>query len=60
MFLAVTISVEILEMTGVMSKCVKMSSREAVFSLNRRGIKLEWELCDVPMRMIFTGKRGGG
>lgn len=60
MFLAVMISGEILEMTDIMSKCGKMSSREAVSFLNRRSIKLEWELCHVPMNMIFTRKHDGG
>lgn len=54
------ISVEILEMTDIMSNCGKMSSSEAVSFLNRRGIKLEWEICDVPMKMIFTRKHDGG
>lgn len=54
------ISVEILEMTDIMSKWGKRSSREAVSFLNKRGIKLEWELCDVPMKMIFTRKLDGG
>lgn len=59
MFLAVMISVEILEMTDIMSKCGKMSGREAVSFLNRKGIKLKWELCDVPIKMIFTRKLDG-
>lgn len=59
-FLAVMIGVEILEMTNIMNKFGKISVREAVSSLNRRGIKLECELCDIPMRMIFTGKHGSG
>lgn len=48
MFLAVMISVEILEMTDIISKLGKRSGEEAVPSLNRRDINLEWELCDVP------------
>lgn len=53
-------SVEILEMTQMMSKVCKIS--KGVFSAleNRRSMKLEWEVCDVPMKMIFTGKYGGG
>lgn len=60
MFLAVMISVEILEMTDIMTKLGKMSSREAVSSLKTKALKLEWELCDVPIKMIFTGKHGSG
>lgn len=60
MFLAVMISVEILEMTDIMTKLGKMSSRETVSSLNTKALKLEWELCDVPIKMIFTGKHGSG
>lgn len=54
------ISMEILERTDIMSRLGKMSGREAVSFLNRRDIKLEWELCHVPMKMIFAGKHGGG
>lgn len=60
MFLAVMISVEILEMTDIMTKLGKMSSREAVSSLNTKALKLEWELFDVPIKMISTGKHGSG
>lgn len=54
------ISVEILEMTDIMTKLGKMSSREAVSSLNTKALKLEWELFDVHIKMISTGKHGSG
>jgi len=38
-----------------------MSSKGVVSSLeNRRGIKLGQELCDAPVKVVFTGKCGGG
>lgn len=59
-FVTVMASVEILEMTYLMSKVCKMSSKGVTSSLeNRRCIKLEWDVCDVPTKMTFTGMCGG-
>lgn len=54
-------SVEILEMTYMMSKVCKMSSKGVISPLeNRRCIKLEWDTCVVSVKKTFTGERGGG